>query len=40
MMARITAERLVQHPEASRFVVMKGQPPTAPTTANVPPAAE
>ena len=32
MMARITAERLVQHLEA--FVVMKGHPATAPTTAN------
>jgi hypothetical protein len=37
MMARITAERLVQHLEASGLVVMKGQPAPAPTTANMPP---
>jgi hypothetical protein len=40
MMARITAERIVQHLEASGFVVMKGQPATAPTTAKMPPALE
>jgi hypothetical protein len=40
MMARITAERLVQHLEASGFVVMKGQPAAAPTTAKMPPAVE
>jgi hypothetical protein len=40
MMARITAERLVQHLEASGFVVTRGQPATAPTTANMPPAVE
>jgi hypothetical protein len=40
MMARITAERIVQHLEASGFVVMKGQPAAAPTTANMPPAVE
>ena len=40
MMARITAERLVQRMEASGFVVMKGQPARAPTTATMPPAVE
>jgi hypothetical protein len=40
MMARITAERLVQHLEASGFVVMKGKPVAAPTTAYMPPALE
>jgi hypothetical protein len=33
MMARITADRLIQHLTASGFVVMKGQPSSAPTTA-------
>jgi hypothetical protein len=37
-MARITAERLIQHLTASGFVVMKGQPAQAPTTAHMPPA--
>jgi hypothetical protein len=32
-MARITAARLVQHLEASGFVVMKRPPPPDPTTA-------
>lgn len=40
MMARITADRLVQHLTASGFVLMKGQTATAPTTANMPPAVE
>jgi hypothetical protein len=30
MMARITAERIVQHLEASGFVLMKGPPRVAP----------
>jgi hypothetical protein len=38
MMARITADRLIQHLTASGFVVMKGQPAAAPTTAHMPPA--
>jgi hypothetical protein len=38
MMARITAERLIQHLEASGFVVMKGQHAPASTTAHMPPA--
>jgi hypothetical protein len=37
MMARITAERLVQHLEASGFVLMKGPPRAAPTTGGMPP---
>jgi hypothetical protein len=37
-MARITAERLIQHLTASGFVVMKGQATAAPTTTNMPPA--
>jgi hypothetical protein len=37
MMARITAERLVQHLEASGFVLMKGPPRMAPTTGGMPP---
>ena len=37
MMARITADRLVQHLEASGFVLMKGPPRGAPTTAQTPP---
>jgi hypothetical protein len=37
MMARITAERLVQHLEASGFVLMKGPPRVAPTTGGMPP---
>jgi hypothetical protein len=40
MMARITADRLVQHLTASGFVLMKGQAATAPTTANMPPAVD
>jgi hypothetical protein len=40
MMARITAERLVQYLEASGFVVMMGQATRAPTTASMPPAVE
>jgi hypothetical protein len=40
MMARITPERLVQHLEASGFVVMKGRAARASTTANMPPAVE
>jgi hypothetical protein len=35
-MARITAERLVQHLEASGFVLMKGPPRGALTTARMP----
>jgi hypothetical protein len=35
VMARITADRLVQHLEASGFVVMKKPPATAPTTGNM-----
>jgi hypothetical protein len=35
--ARITAERLVQHLEASGFVLMKGPPRVAPTTGGMPP---
>jgi hypothetical protein len=38
MMARITADRLVQHLEASGFVLMKGPPRGAPTTAQMPPS--
>ena len=38
MMARITAERLVQHLEASGFVLMKGPPRLAPTTGGMPPS--
>ena len=38
VMARITAERLVQHLEGSGFVLMKGPPRGAPTTAHVPPS--
>ena len=37
-MARITAERLVQHLEASGFVLMKGPPRGAPTTGHMPPS--
>jgi hypothetical protein len=37
MMARITAERLIQHLTASGFVVMKGPPRAAPTTGAMPP---
>ena len=37
-MTRITAERLVQHLEASGFVLMKGPPRGAPTTAHMPPS--
>ncbi len=35
MKARITAERLVQHLEASGLVLMKGPPRVAPTTAGM-----
>jgi hypothetical protein len=35
MMARITADRLVQHLTASGFVLMKRPPATAPTTGNI-----
>ena len=38
MMARITADRLVQHLTASGFVLMKGQDATAPTTGHMPPS--
>jgi hypothetical protein len=38
MMARITAERLVQHLEASGFVVLKRPPAAAPNTSRMPPA--
>ena len=38
MMARITAERLEQHLEASGFVLMKGPPRGAPITALTPPS--
>ena len=37
-MARITAERLVRHLEASGFVLMKRPPRGAPTTAGMPPS--
>lgn len=36
MMARITAERLVQHLTASGFVLMKAGPATAPSTSIMP----
>jgi hypothetical protein len=36
-MARITAERLVQHLQASGFVLMKRPPRVAPTTGGMPP---
>ena len=36
-MAWITAERLMQHLEASGFVLMKGAPRVAPTTSRMPP---
>ena len=39
VMARITAERLVQHAEGSGFVLMKGPPRVAPTTGGMPPYA-
>jgi hypothetical protein len=35
-MARITADRLVRHLEASGFVVMKKPPGEAPTTSRMP----
>jgi hypothetical protein len=38
MMARITADRLVMHLELAGFVLMKGSPATAPTTAKMPAA--
>lgn len=38
MMARITADRLVQHLAASGFVLMKAGPGTAPSTSVMPPA--
>jgi hypothetical protein len=37
-MGRITAERLLQHLEASGFVVMKRPPGGAPTTSHMPPS--
>jgi hypothetical protein len=37
-MARITAERLVQHLQRSGFVIMKSAPGSAPTTAIMPPS--
>ena len=37
LMARITAERLIQHPTASGFVVMKRAPGVGPTTGAMPP---
>jgi hypothetical protein len=37
-MARITADRLVRHLEASGFVIMKKPPRVAPTTAGMPPS--
>jgi hypothetical protein len=36
VMAQITAERLVQHLEASGFVVMKKPPAPPPTTSHMP----
>jgi hypothetical protein len=36
MMARITAERLVRHLEASGFVLMKRPPNAQPTTSGMP----
>jgi hypothetical protein len=36
MMARITADQLVRHLEASGFVVMKAPPAVPPTTSNMP----
>jgi hypothetical protein len=36
MMARITAERLVRHLEASGFVLMKRPPSAQPTTSRMP----
>lgn len=38
VMARITAERLVRHLEASGFVLMKRPPRAAPTTSRMPPS--
>ena len=38
VMAQITAERLVQHLEASGFVVMKKPPAPPPTTSHMPPS--
>jgi hypothetical protein len=38
VMARITAERLVQHLRESGFVLMKAPPAAAPTTAIMPPS--
>ena len=35
-MARITAERLVQHLERIGFVLMRSEPAAAPTTASMP----
>jgi hypothetical protein len=37
MMAQITAERIVQHLEASGFVLMKRPPRAPPTTTTQPP---
>ncbi len=38
VMGRITAERLVQHLQASGFVVMKRPAAPAPTTSGMPPS--
>jgi hypothetical protein len=38
IMAKITAERLVKHLEASGFVLMKRPPADAPTTSHMPPS--
>ena len=38
VMARITAERLVQHLQAAGFVVMRAPDRPAPTTAGMPPS--
>ena len=35
-MARITAERLIQHLERAGFVLMRLEPAAAPTTSNMP----
>jgi hypothetical protein len=38
MMARITADRLVQHLTASGFALMRGEPTAAPSISHMPPA--
>jgi hypothetical protein len=40
VMARITVERLVNHLQASGFVLMKAPPRTAPTTSGMPPSGQ